>query len=77
MVDWFAAQPEKLPVLIVGLGEGGMIAMHVAAIDTRIDAACVSGYFGPREGVWEEPPYRNVFGLLRDFFAPARAHEGR
>ena len=67
LVDWFAAQPEQLPVLIAGLGEGGMIAMHAAAIDTRIDAAYVSGYFGPREGVWEEPIYRNVFGLLRDF----------
>ena len=67
VVDWFATQPEQLPILIAGVGEGGMIAMHAAAIDTRIDAACVSGYFGPREGVWEEPPYRNVFGLLRDF----------
>ena len=67
VVDWFASQSERLPVLIAGLGEGGMIAMHAAAIDPRIDAAYVSGYFGPREGVWEEPLYRNVFGLLRDF----------
>ncbi len=67
VVDWFASQPEQLPVLIAGIGEGGMIAMHAAAIDPRIDAAYVSGYFGPREAVWQEPLYRNVFGLLRDF----------
>ena len=67
LVDWFAAQPEQLPVLIAGIGEGGMIAMHAAAVDPRIDAAYISGYFGPREAVWQEPLYRNVFGLLRDF----------
>ena len=67
VVDWFKAQPGQLPVLIAGIGEGGMIAMLSAAIDQRIDAAYVLGHFGPRESVWEEPIYRNVFGLLRDF----------
>jgi hypothetical protein len=27
----------------------------------------VSGCFGPREELWQEPIYRNVFSLLRDF----------
>src|SRR5205823_2038365 len=36
-------------------------------IDPRIDSTVVSGYFGPREHLWEEPIYRNVWGLLRDF----------
>lgn len=67
VVDWFKTQPDQVPVLIAGIGEGGMIAMHAAAIDERINAAYVWGYFGPREGVWQEPIYRNVFGLLRDF----------
>lgn len=67
VVDWFKAQPEQVPVLIVGRGEGGLTALYAAAVDPRIDAACVRGYFGPREGVWREPIYRNVFGLLRDF----------
>lgn len=67
VVDWFKAQPDQVPVLIAGIGEGGMIAMHAAAIDERIDAAYVWGYFGPREKVWQEPIYRNVSGLLRDF----------
>ena len=28
---------------------------------------CVSGYFGPREDLWQEPIDRNVFGLLEQF----------
>lgn len=67
LVDWFAAQPEKLPVCVAGLGEGGMLAMYAGAIDARIDSVYVWGHFGPREGLWQEPLYRNVFGLLREF----------
>ena len=67
VVDWFKAQPEQVPLLIAGVGEGGMLALHAAAIDERIDSVYSSGYFAPREGVWAEPIYRNVFGLLRDF----------
>ncbi|MDQ3621868.1 MAG: dienelactone hydrolase family protein [Verrucomicrobiota bacterium] len=52
---------------IFGYGEGGLLALHCAALDGRIRAALVSGYFGPRERLFEEPIYRNVFGLLRDF----------
>jgi cephalosporin-C deacetylase-like acetyl esterase len=51
----------------MGYGEGGLIALYSAAVDTRIDAAVVSGYFQPREGLWQEPVYRNVWGLLREF----------
>jgi dienelactone hydrolase len=49
---------------VIGWGEGGMLALYAAALDPRIDVACVSGYFGPREDVWREPIDRNVFGLL-------------
>lgn len=67
VVDWFKKQPQQVPVLIAGIGEGGMLALHAAAIDERIDSVYSAGYFAPREGVWEEPIERNVFGLLRDF----------
>ena len=52
---------------VVGYGEGGLIGFYAAAMDERIDAALVSGYFGPREDLWKEPIYRNVWGLLRQF----------
>ena len=68
-VDWFAAQSDspKSPIAVAGYGEGGLIALHVAALDSRINAALVSGYFDARERVWAEPIYRNVVGLLREF----------
>ncbi len=55
------------PIGVVGYGEGGLLALYAAALDSRIDAALVSGYFQPREKVWSEPIYRNVFGLLEEF----------
>jgi dienelactone hydrolase len=74
-VDWFAEQetstrrsrPQPPRFGVMGYGEGGLIAFYAAALDTRIDAALVSGYFSPRERLWEEPIYRNVFGLLHEF----------
>jgi dienelactone hydrolase len=64
-VDWFATAGG--PIGVVGYGEGGLIALCAAALDPRIETAVVSGFFGPREGVWQEPIDRNVFGLLREF----------
>lgn len=75
-IDWFVDQDsmetgktgqQARRIGVIGYGEGGLIAFYTAALDTRIDAAVVSGYFGPRERVWEEPIYRNVFGLLSEF----------
>ena len=61
-VDWFrqtAGADAKIGV--AGYGEGGLIAFYSAAVDQRIDSCLVSGYFDPREQVWEEPIYRNVW----------------
>lgn len=72
-VDWFnqkkvtSAAKSPLPIGVAGYGEGGLIAFYSAALDTRIDAALVSGYYGPRNRVWEEPIYRNVSRLLAEF----------
>ena len=52
---------------VAGYGEGGLIAFYSAALDERIDSALVSGYFDAREHLWQEPIYRNVFGLVREF----------
>ncbi|MCX7824731.1 MAG: hypothetical protein N2689_04150 [Verrucomicrobiae bacterium] len=80
-VDWFVGQGSagvppasggrdgraSRPIGVAGYGEGGLIAFYAAAADPRIHAACVSGYFKPREGLWREPIYRNVFALLDEF----------
>lgn len=57
----------KLPIGVAGIGDGGLIALYSAAIDNRIHAALVSGYFQPREKVWQEPIDRNVWKLLTEF----------
>ena len=66
-IDWLEQQAPEAPIGVTGYGEGGLLALHTAALDTRIQATLVSGYFGPREGLWEEPIYRNVWSLLKDF----------
>ncbi|MEO7649696.1 MAG: dienelactone hydrolase family protein, partial [Bryobacteraceae bacterium] len=65
-VDWFAKQ-SKRPIGIWGHGEGGLLALHAAAIDQRIDAAAVGGYFESRQKMRREPIYRNIWGQLKDF----------
>lgn len=75
-VDWFETlsgnTPQeqgkpRLPLGIIGYGEGGLLAFNAAALDRRIDAVVVSGYFGPRENLFSEPIYRNVWRLLEEF----------
>jgi len=74
-LDWIArtiATPESssatnLPQGVIGYAEGGLIAFYAAALDSRIQAALVSGYFDSRQQLSEEPIYRNLFGLLLDF----------
>lgn len=64
-VDFLA--PSNPRIGVVGHGEGGLIAFYAAAVDTRLEAVVVSGYFDSRQRIWAEPIYRNVFGLLGEF----------
>lgn len=65
-LDWFETRGDQ-PVGMAGYGEGGLLAFYAAALDDRIQTTLVSGYFGPREDLWQEPIYRNVWGLLKEF----------
>ena len=69
VVDWFAheAISKPAPIGVFGHGEGGLLALYSSALDPRIDATVVSGYFESRQGVWKEPVYRDVWDLLRKF----------
>ncbi|QXD23164.1 dienelactone hydrolase family protein [Opitutia bacterium ISCC 51] len=69
LVDWYSAGSvgSDLNIGVFGYGEGGMLALYSGALDTRIDSTLVGGYFGKREGLWQEPIYRNVMGLLKEF----------
>src|SRR5215204_1667958 len=66
-IDWFKQSAKDLEIGVAGYCEGGLIAFYSAAIDNRIDAVLVSGYFSSRQLVWDEPIYRNVWGLLSEF----------
>jgi len=68
VIDWFAEQgSSNAEIGIAGYGEGGLLAFYTASLDTRVKATLVSGYFAPREEIWKEPIYRNVWSLLREF----------
>ena len=68
-IDWMAAQSSNSAAKtgVIGWGEGGLLAFYAAALDTRITAACISGYFDDRRKIWQQPVDRNVFGLLEQF----------
>jgi dienelactone hydrolase len=66
-VDWFCRDKDHPPIGVIGCGEGGMLALYSGALDNRIHETIVGGYFGPREAVWEEPIYRNVWDELHEF----------
>ncbi|MFC3199648.1 dienelactone hydrolase family protein [Parapedobacter deserti] len=68
-IDWLEQleQSSNSPIGVAGYGEGGMLALYAAALDPRIATTVISGYFNNRSDLWQEPVYRNVFGLLKDF----------
>lgn len=67
-VDWLSVTAQgQARIGVAGYGEGGLIAFHAAAIDERVAACLVSGYFDRREDLWQEPIERNVWCLLKEF----------
>ncbi|MBM4071703.1 MAG: hypothetical protein FJ271_22675 [Planctomycetes bacterium] len=60
-------QAREFPIGVAGVGEGALIALYAAALDSRLRSSLICGYFQEREAVWQEPIYRNVWGLLTEF----------
>jgi len=52
---------------IIGIGQGGMTALHAAAVDRRISAAVVVDYFQVRDWCWKEPVDRRMSRRLLKF----------
>ena len=65
--QWAQRRGVPFPIGVAGVGEGALLALYAGALDPRIEATLVCGYFQPREGVWQEPIYRNVWGLLCEY----------
>src|SRR5687768_16726158 len=60
-VDWLTQENKRgpaVPIGVAGYAEGGLIAFYSSAVDPRINATLVSGYFDSRQKIWEEPIYR-------------------
>lgn len=67
-VDWFRKKASSdSRIGVAGYGEGGLIAFYSAAVDSRIDATLVSGYFSSRQNLGSEPIYRNIWAFLHEF----------
>ena len=66
-VDWFESENRTAPIGVIGYCEGGLLSLYSGALDRRIKATAVCGYFQEREGLWKEPIYRDVWGLVREF----------
>ena len=68
VLNWFeienAKSSDPLPIGLIGYHEGGLLALHTAALNPRVQSTLVSGYFNDRKQVWKEPIYRNIFGQL-------------
>ena len=67
-VDWFAGQGCETSVF--GTGDGGWIAQFAAVLDPRIAAVEVENASLEPASLRDQPLYRNLFGLLRDFGDP-------
>jgi hypothetical protein len=67
LIDSLAKREPAPDILLVGEGEAAWIALFAAAIDTRIRSVMLSGHFGPREKLAEEPLDHNLFGMLKTF----------
>ncbi len=69
IVDWFESDTKgsHCPIGLIGWGEGGLLSLYAGALDERIDTVLCSGYFQPRQDLWQEPMDRNVFQLLDQF----------
>jgi cephalosporin-C deacetylase-like acetyl esterase len=64
-VDWFVSQ--KCETSVYGTGDGGVIAWFAALLDPRIAAVETENTTLEPASLRNEPVYRNLFGILRDF----------
>lgn len=66
--DWIEARyGQGSKMAVAGYGEGGLISLYSAAVDSRLKGCLVSGYFESRSKPWDEPIYRHVWSLAREF----------
>jgi cephalosporin-C deacetylase-like acetyl esterase len=65
--EYLGRREPRVPTAVLGYGEGGLLALYAAALDTSIDACLISGCFDPRPKFWEEPIYRHIWKVHQEF----------
>ena len=68
-IDFLSTLPEanRTNITVVGVGQGGLTALHAAALDDRISQTVVASYFDAREQAYKEPEDRMLWGHLLNF----------
>ncbi|WP_020468406.1 alpha/beta hydrolase family protein [Zavarzinella formosa] len=66
-VDLLYSKKSDLPCGVIGNGEGGVIALYLAALDSRFQTVASIGYAGPLPSMWQEPIDRNVWAVVKEF----------
>ena len=66
-VDWFAQDEDHPPIGVSATAKAACWPSTAPPSTRASHQPCVSGYFGPRENLHDEPIYRNVWGLLKEF----------
>lgn len=64
ILNWFEAEnakiPDPAPIGLIGYHEGGLLALHTAALNPRVHSTLVSGYFNARNQVWKQRVRRRI-----------------
>ena len=68
-IDYLSSRADVDPqrIAMAGIDQGGMTALYTAAVDPRVAATVVGGYFQVRDRCWEEPFDRRLPGRLLEF----------
>ena len=64
-VDYFAKANPRLPIRVIGYGEGAIIARYAAFIDSRITTTTLFDYPDLNVPLWQQPMDRNIWSILK------------
>jgi cephalosporin-C deacetylase-like acetyl esterase len=64
-VDYFSQATPRLPIRIIGYGEGAIIARYAAFIDSRITATELFDYPDLHIPLWQQLIDRNIWSILK------------
>jgi hypothetical protein len=64
-VDYFSKATPRLPIKVIGYGEGAIVARYAAFIDRRITSTELFDYPDVNVPLWQQPIDRNIWSILK------------